>query len=72
MFMWATFGLWAAASSDTCVSKEFFQGDTSGFFQKCFLGAKSGEIWFFLLETKKTVFAKNFKIQGSSTPALSF
>jgi len=41
------------------------EGGTSGIFTKIFLGgAKSGEICFFPLETKKTTFfAENFKIQ---------
>jgi len=32
-------------------------------------GAKSGEIWFFLLETKKTIFSCcKFQIPGGPTP----
>jgi len=45
-----------------------------GEFSKIFLGvAKSGEICFFPLETKKTTcFAKIFKIQGGKPPLLRF
>ena len=45
------------------VGRIFSRRCTSGFFQKFFLGgAKSGEIWFLSLETKKTAFfAKIFK-----------
>jgi len=44
--------------------KDFFQGVSHyGIFPKFFQGAKSGEICFFPLKTKKTTFfAKNFKI----------
>jgi len=50
----------------TWASEGFFQGEPLGFFSKIFLGgAKSGNICFFPLETKKTTFfAKIFKIQG--------
>ena len=45
--------------------KDFSRG-APGDFSKIFLGgAKSGKIYFFPLETKKTMFfAKSFKIQG--------
>ena len=47
-------------------SEGFFQGGHSGIFPKFFHGeAKSGEIWFLPLKTKKTnFFAENFKIRG--------
>jgi len=50
--------------------KDFFQGEPVGDFPKIFPGgAKSGEIWFLLLEIEKTTFfANNFKIQGGQGP----
>ena len=48
------------------VTREGPLGDLSEFFSR---GAKSGEIYFFPLKTKKTTFfAKNFKIQGFKSP----
>jgi len=49
--------------------KNFFQGRHWGFFQNFSRGTKSGEICFFSLKAKKaTIFAENFKIQGSLGP----
>jgi len=47
-------------------SEGFFPGwGSKGFFQNFSRGAKSGGIWFYSLETKKTTFfAEIFKIQG--------
>ena len=43
--------------------KDFFQGRPPGDFSR---GVKSGEIWFFPLESKKTTFfAEDFKIEGA-------
>jgi len=51
------------------VGRIFSRGDTRWFFQNFYRGAKSGEICFFPLETKKTTFfAKMFKIQGGQGP----
>jgi len=51
-------------------SEECFPGGPLGDLSKIFLGGgKSGEICFFLLETKKTTFfAELFKIQGTKAP----
>ena len=63
------FGSEPCCISHTRASEGFFPG--LGFFSSIFPGgARSGEIWFFPLETKKTTFfAKNFKIQeGAKAP----
>ena len=50
--------------------KDIFQGCHYGIFPYIFPGgAKSGETWFFPLETKKTpFFSENFKISGGLCP----
>jgi len=51
------------------VGRIFSRGGTSGFFLNFSRGGKSGEIWFFLLKTKKkNFFAENFNIQGDKVP----
>ena len=64
-----------SSNKPTCMSvgRIFSRGGPRGFFLNFSSGAKSGEIWFFPLETKKTTFfAENFKIQGRQGPPLSF
>ena len=54
------------------VGRIFSRGATRRFFQNLSRGAKSSEICFFPLKTKKTnFFAKNFKIQGGLGPPLA-
>jgi len=68
-----------ASLRDTCfkevslpimgVGRIFSRWATRGFFKNFSRGAKSGEIRFFPLKTKKTTFfAKDFKIQGGLDP----
>jgi len=56
------------------VGRIFSRGGTRGFFQIFSRGVKSGDIVFFPLKTKKSIFfAKNFKIQwGKAPPASPF